>query len=154
MPCEGITVDCTNSTDFTRGCELQYDLDVESRASILSDDASPVCYWMNIGELYHADCVGTCEDATIDIYSTYNLIFNLSLAFKETPNSTTQSNETESFLICDENFRTANDIDDAFSLALDAISTDEQSTLHAVLEPPKTWLSDGSTFVECANEPR
>ena len=57
------------------------------------------CYWMDLGELYHAECRGTCSDPTQ--YNVFNVTFDFEFAFN--------TNATdESLAICNAHFGTSN----------------------------------------------
>eukprot|EP01084_Bolivina_argentea_P132205 233303_1 len=66
LPCEGITVYCTENSQ----CSIEYELvQTINHLQILR---SQLCYWLEVNTLYTPICVGTCGDAiaTVDQISS------------------------------------------------------------------------------------
>eukprot|EP01083_Nonionella_stella_P012146 34471_1 len=158
LPCEDIRIDCTNNTDFDRHCQYQYELYNVSLMDMLKAEERPTCYWVDIGYLYHAECVGTCDSQMI--YSEYNQSFDLNIIF-ESNTTVNVSNVTQSFRICDEYFGSINASDESLS-SVDAVFYDvlnlmsakvmKGSIIHNILVPPQTILRDELLQIECKNE--
>eukprot|EP01084_Bolivina_argentea_P093945 168915_1 len=158
LPCEDIIIDCTgDNPDFVQSCEYKYDLSKEvNLLNILSNDYKPECYWMNIAELYTAQCKGTCGDQIE--YIQYNVTFVLNMIFIDDKNENKYkySNLTQSFIICDEYFGLTNDTVDSLS-SVDAIFyyvLQLLSEINDIIIPPETFLRDDlqTSTIECKNE--
>eukprot|EP01083_Nonionella_stella_P275409 935266_1 len=151
LPCEDIQILCSNNTDFDRNCEYKYKLNV-SLFDILQDEDRPICYWLNIQQVYKAECKGTCGDEIQ--YNAYNVSFELDLVFE----SEQDENINHSYIVCDEYFGSDNATDDSltsidavFFAVLDFISLVPGSIIHSILTPPHTVELEEA---KCENKPK
>ena len=95
LPCEGITIDCTVTSDFSQSCNYEYVQQPLNLTPLLQHQHD--CYWMDITELFHVRCDGNCVD-TFDYYQ-YNMTIYLEVEF--------ETNDTSS--ICYEYFSNINE---------------------------------------------
>ena len=144
LPCEDITIDCTgNITKFDRNCQYNYQLSNDFNLSkILSNKDEIKCYWLDIGQLYQAQCIGTCQERVVEYYQ-HNVSFGVDITF--------EANDTEIIAVCDEYFEFDNitqkslkDIDAIFEYVLNVAKALSRATdsgaLHNILIPPDTIL--------------
>eukprot|EP01083_Nonionella_stella_P145885 458123_1 len=150
LPCEDIQILCSNNTDFDRNCEYKYKLNV-SLFDILQDEDRPICYWLNIQQVYKAECKGTCGDKIR--YNAYNVSFELDLIFESEDEIINHS-----YVVCEEYFGSANATDDSltsidavFYAVLDFISLVPGSIIHNILMPPHTVELEE---IKCENKPK
>eukprot|EP01084_Bolivina_argentea_P233266 392938_1 len=158
LPCEDITIVCSNNSHFHQECTYQYSLANNfSLVNLLNNKNKPDCYWLEIGQLYQAHCEGTCGDKII--YYHYNQTINLDLIFDHD----LENDNNISYRKCNEYFGTNNDTEDSLS-SIDAVFESVLYTiisfssndfiLHDIITPPMTLLSDGKTFIECTKKQR
>ena len=156
LPCEDIVIQCEfTSFIHPRSCSYTYSLEDEfDLVSILNDEYRPNCYWLEIGQLYRAYCIGTCGDSVE--YYLYNKTLNLEMIFEEDENGTvhTDSNyTTRSYKTCNEYFGTINDtrdslntIDDLFYWVLNN-AVDLSDIIHGILKYPMTMIAANTTLL-------
>ena len=117
LPCEGITVYCSDESDSRHKCVYEYDLNFNLKSMFNStkwlDLETVDCYWLDLGDIRHTQCKGTCNGDSsmfLDV-SRYrqqheslhlNITFNGSVEHEDT-------NKTTSFVRCQTYFGTEED---------------------------------------------
>eukprot|EP01083_Nonionella_stella_P012450 35323_1 len=110
LPCEGITITCTNIIDdqvYDQQCSMRYKLsDMVDVTQIIESKRD--CFWINVNQLYTPQCVGSCGQ-NVTLYN-YQMSVELEIILGINPDDKNDDlyeslkNDTVDEFLCKEHF--------------------------------------------------